>query len=271
MHLPLVPPRFVEIGDAAFFAGTTPEAIRRYHDAGLLPEPTEGSKDRRRYGYEDMIRLLWIQKMADAGIAAGDMRNAFAGSEAARSDIPEVRHLRTPEGRVGLLSGVVVNRLESLPEGSLRQEDLDTLLVTERLFGPIGAAIQAGRFITVASHPGLREESDSVDAAEAALDDTVDVDDPRVTEVAAQRRAFELKLYAAMEASGLDEANEALFEEDLSGAGAEACTIPGAEQGTMSLVEAVGKMPYDFSPARLRCMELVEETLAQALGADSHR
>lgn len=30
----------------------------------------------------------------------------------------------------------------------------------------------------------------------------------------------------------------------------------------MSAVEAVGKMPYDFSPARLRCMELAEELAA---------
>lgn len=27
----------------------------------------------------------------------------------------------------------------------------------------------------------------------------------------------------------------------------------------MSALEAIGKMPYDFSPARLRCMELAEE------------
>lgn len=30
----------------------------------------------------------------------------------------------------------------------------------------------------------------------------------------------------------------------------------------MSAVEAVGKMPYDFSPARLRCMELAEDLAA---------
>ncbi len=30
----------------------------------------------------------------------------------------------------------------------------------------------------------------------------------------------------------------------------------------MSAVEAIGKMPYDFSPARLRCAELVEELSA---------
>jgi hypothetical protein len=30
----------------------------------------------------------------------------------------------------------------------------------------------------------------------------------------------------------------------------------------MSAFEAIGKMPYDWSPARLRCVELVEELAA---------
>ncbi|MET0990624.1 MAG: MerR family transcriptional regulator [Glaciihabitans sp.] len=68
MHPSLIPPRRVKIGDAASFVGTTPRAIRHYHEIGLLPEPERGSDDRRRYGYEEMIRLLWIRKMADAGV-----------------------------------------------------------------------------------------------------------------------------------------------------------------------------------------------------------
>ena len=34
-------------------------------------------------------------------------------------------------------------------------------------------------------------------------------------------------------------------------------------QEPMSVVEAVGEMPYDFSPARLRCMGLAEEMAAR--------
>ena len=49
--------RRVEIGDAAGFAGTTPRAIRNYHEIGLLPEPERGAAG-RRYGYDDMIRIL---------------------------------------------------------------------------------------------------------------------------------------------------------------------------------------------------------------------
>ncbi|MFI6030112.1 MerR family transcriptional regulator [Amycolatopsis magusensis] len=203
----------LQIGDAAAFAGSTPRAIRHYHEIGLLPEPERGGGDRRRYGYEDMIRLLWIRRMADAGIALDDIRDAFttgmasAGADSgdgiagilerleetlaeqeaeSRRQWTAVQRMRTEGSRMGLLSDFVTDRLKGLPEGSLRQADLDTLLVTERIFGPLGAAVQATRFVVLATHPTLREESDRIDDAEEALDDSVAVDDPRVARVAAE-------------------------------------------------------------------------------------
>nr|WP_103531132.1 MerR family transcriptional regulator [Streptomyces sp. SM11] len=67
MHSSFLPPRRIKIGDVAAFAGSTPRAIRHYHEIGLLPEPERGGDDRRRYGYEDLIRLLWIRRTADDG------------------------------------------------------------------------------------------------------------------------------------------------------------------------------------------------------------
>src|SRR5690606_3674840 len=116
-----------------------------------------------------------------------------------------VQRMRTEGSRMGLLSDIVTARLRDLPEGSLRPADLDGLLVTERIFGPLGAAVQATRFVALAAHPALREESDRVDAAEEALDDGVAVDDPRVARVAAERHAFENELQAVIEESGLDQ------------------------------------------------------------------
>ena len=293
MSSSFIAPRQVKIGDAAAFVGTTPRAIRHYHEIGLLPEPVRGGDDRRRYGYEDMIRLLWIGRMADAGIALDDIRDAFADTAPAATDSGDgvagtlerleetllaqeaelrrqrtaVQRMRTEGSRTGLLSDFVTSRLKGLPEGSLRQADLDSLLVTERIFGPLGAAVQAGRFIALATHPDLREESDRVDAAEEALDDTIAVDDPRVARVAAERHAFEKALHATIEDSGLAESDDALFDSwdtlhpgtaDEDGDGRSS----GTERTTMSAFEAVGKMPHDFSPARLRCMELAEEFAA---------
>jgi len=287
MSLPFVPPRQVKIGDAAAFAGTTPRTIRHYHQIGLLPEPERGSDDRRRYGYDDMIRLLWILKMADAGVALGDIRDAFAAAPAGtdgehglagvleRLQQTLVAHeaevhrqrlavesMRVRGSRIGLLSDFVASRLEGLPEGSLREADLDNLLVVERVFGPLGAAVNATRYIALATRPGLRERSDRVDAAEEALDDTVAVDDPRVAQVAAERHAFELALQAVFEEPGVAEADDAIFDAwdalHPEGVG-EAAARPST-----SAFETMGKMPYDWSPARLRCIEL-----AQELAADS--
>ncbi|WP_436887127.1 MerR family transcriptional regulator [Nocardiopsis dassonvillei] len=298
MHSSFMPPRQVKIGDAAAFAGTTPRAIRHYHEIGLLPEPERGGDDRRRYGYEDMIRLLWIRKMADAGIALDDIRDAFTtGTASAGADGGDgvagtlerleqtlaeqeaelgrqrvaVRRMRTEGSRMGLLSDFVTDRLKGLPEGSLRQADLDTLLVTERILGPLGAAVQATRFIALARHPDLREHSDRIDDAEESLDDSVAADDPRVARVAAERHAFESALQAVIEESGLDKDDDALFDawdtlhpapadDGEDGAG------PGSgrrEADSMSAFEAIGKMPYDVSPARWRCMELAIELSAQ--------
>lgn len=293
MSLAFVPPRQVRIGDAASFVGTTPRAIRHYHAIGLLPEPERGSDGRRRYGYEDMIRLLWVRRMADAGIGLDDIRDAFADTPPAGADSDHdvagilerlegtlaaqeaelrrqraaVQRMRTRGSRMGLLSDFVTDRLDDLPEGSLRQADLDNLLVIERIFGPLGAAVHASRSIAVATHPGLREESDRVDAAEEALDDTVAVDDPRVAQVAAERHAFELALDAVIEDSGLAQRDDELVDawEALHPASAEDEAGQGSGRGhaRVSAARAVGMMPYDFSPARLRCMELAVELAAQ--------
>lgn len=284
MYPSITPPRQVKIGDAAAFAGTTPRAIRHYHEIGLLPEPERGGDGRRRYGYDDMIRLLWIRKMAAVGISLDDMRAAFGEArdieeilsrleETLAAREAEIKHQRAAVQRLqvvgsplGLLAELVTDRLSHLPPGALRPSDLDALLVTERVFSPLGAAIQASVFIVLATHPDLRAEDDRLEAAEAALDDGVDPHDPRVEELAVQRCAQQMALNQAIEAAGLDAAEEKLFE-------IYDADLKGEEDTKMSAFEAITKMPYDFSPARMRCVELAGrlfgEALADADSADS--
>ena len=280
-------PRHVTIGDAAAFAGTTPRAVRHYHAIGLLPEPERGADDRRRYGYEDVVRLLWVRRMADAGVALADIRDAFADTDAPgdsgvagvlerleRSLVAQeealqrqrraVQLMRSRGPRTGLLADLVVERLDGLPEGSLRPADLDDLLVTERILGPLGAAVRATRFIALARHPELRERSDRVCAAEEALDSGVAVDDPRVAQVAAERHAVEVELHAVIERSGLAQSDEELFDawEALHPDTAEA---GGGGRGSRSAVEVSRTVPHDVSPARRRCAELAEELAARSV------
>ncbi|SDO45351.1 MerR family transcriptional regulator [Lentzea jiangxiensis] len=273
MHLSFTPPRHVKIGDAAAFAGTTPRAVRHYHQIGLLPEPERSADGRRRYGHDDMVRLLWIRKMAETGIRLDDMRAAFDGSRdveenlgrleetlaareaAIRRQRAAVQRLREVGSPLGLLSDLVADRLRHLPPGALRPSDVDALMITERIFGAQAAAVQAGVFVVLATHPGLRAEEDRLDAAEATLDDGVAPDDPRVDELAAQRFAHHKALERAIEAAGLDAADEELFALD-----------DDVEQDReMSAYEAFTKMPYDFSPARMRCVELTGRLMGQDL------
>ncbi|MGW6441517.1 MerR family transcriptional regulator [Lentzea sp. NPDC055074] len=272
MHLSFTPPRQVKIGDAAAFAGTTPRAIRHYHQIGLLQEPERGADGRRRYGYDDMIRLLWIRRMAEAGVGLDDVRAAFDDTQdidqnlrrleetlAAQEDeikrqLAAVRRLRAVGSPMGLLSDLVTDRLAHLPSGAVRPSDLDTLMVTERIFGPVAAAVQASVFIVLATHAELRAEDDRLDAAEASLDDGVAPDDPRVEELAQQRHAHHKTLERAIAAAGLEAAEEKLFEDD---------ALDGEHDVLMSAYEAFTKMPYDFSPARLRCIELAGRLIGQ--------
>ncbi|GAB7046129.1 MerR family transcriptional regulator [Catenuloplanes indicus] len=274
----LMPPRQVKIGDAALFAETTPRAIRHYHQIGLLPEPGRGADGRRRYGYDDMIRLLWIRRMAETGISLDDMRAAFEGTRDIddvlarlertladqQADIARrraaVQRLRAVGSPLGLLSTMVTDRLDHLPPGALRPGDLEALLVTERIFGALGAAIQASAFIVLATHPGLRAEQDRLDAAEAALDDGVHPGDPRVEALAVQRCAHQMALDRAVREAGLDAEEEKLFEMDDAG--------PAERRPTsLSVGQAVTKMPYDLSPARKRCVQRAAQLFAEALSA----
>ncbi|MER8071155.1 MerR family transcriptional regulator [Streptomyces sp. NPDC094034] len=282
MPLPAIPRR-VKIGDAAAFAGITPRAIRHYHAIGLLAEPERGSDDRRRYGYDDMIRLLWIRRMADAGISLDDIRDGFEGATgieqslarleeslaskaaAIEAQLAAVRRLREVGSPLGLLSPLVSGRLHDLPPGALRSTDLDTLLITERIFGPQGAAVQANRFIVLATHPELRAEEDRLAEAEADLDDTMPPDDPRIEELAAQRCAHETALEATIDKSGLDEAVVDLLDQEDEHAGEE------EGEARMSAMEAIGKMPYDLSPARVRYEERAMELLHSATQDDDPR
>ncbi|MFD4669955.1 MerR family transcriptional regulator [Lentzea sp. NPDC058450] len=276
MHLSFTPPRQVKIGDAAAFAGTTPRAIRHYHQIGLLQEPARGADGRRRYGYDDMIRLLWIRRMVEAGVGLDDVRAAFDGTQDVDENLRRldeslaaqearlqrqravIRRVRAVGSPLGLLSDLVTDRLADLPAGAVRPSDVDSLMVTERIFGPVAAAIQASTFIVLATHPELRAEDDRLDAAEAALDDGVEPDDPRVEALAQQRFAHYKALERAGAAAGLDVVEKELFERDEE-----------EHDLLMSAYEAFTKMPYDFSPARLRCMELTGQLLGQDTDDDS--
>ncbi|MEU4409082.1 MerR family transcriptional regulator [Streptosporangium sp. NPDC023963] len=58
----------VTIGQAAAFAGVTVKTVRHYHKLGLVKEPERDGSGYRRYGSDDLLRLVQVRTLAAAGV-----------------------------------------------------------------------------------------------------------------------------------------------------------------------------------------------------------
>ena len=56
------------ISQLAAYAGVTVRAVRHYHQVGLLPEPERDHSGYRTYGAADVVRLIRIRTLAEAGV-----------------------------------------------------------------------------------------------------------------------------------------------------------------------------------------------------------
>ena len=56
------------ISQLAAYAGVTVRAVRHYHQIGLMPEPTRDGSGYRTYGAGDVVRLIRIRTLAEAGV-----------------------------------------------------------------------------------------------------------------------------------------------------------------------------------------------------------
>ncbi|HEY2442421.1 MAG TPA: MerR family transcriptional regulator [Streptosporangiaceae bacterium] len=63
----------ITIGQAAAFAGVTIKTIRHYHLLGLVDEPDRDRSGYRRYGSADLLRLVQIRTLADAGVPLAEI------------------------------------------------------------------------------------------------------------------------------------------------------------------------------------------------------
>ncbi|GAA4703274.1 MerR family transcriptional regulator [Nocardioides conyzicola] len=56
------------ISQLAAYAGVTVRAVRHYHQVGLLPEPERNASGYRTYGAGDVVLLIRIRTLAEAGV-----------------------------------------------------------------------------------------------------------------------------------------------------------------------------------------------------------
>ena len=79
----MVAMRGLTIGQAAALAGVTIKTVRHYHKHGLLDEPRRDSSGYRRYGSEDLLRLVQVRTLAAAGVALADVAELLRAEPAA--------------------------------------------------------------------------------------------------------------------------------------------------------------------------------------------
>lgn len=70
------------IGQAAAYAGLTARAVRHYHQLGLIDEPPRDSSGYRRYSARDVIDLIRIRALAQAGVPLSRVGELLAADRA---------------------------------------------------------------------------------------------------------------------------------------------------------------------------------------------
>ena len=71
----------ITIGQLARYVGVSIKTIRVYHDKGLLPEPGRDASGYRRYGANEVIDLIKIRTLADAGVPLVRIRDLRSATD----------------------------------------------------------------------------------------------------------------------------------------------------------------------------------------------
>ncbi|NIK59828.1 MerR family transcriptional regulator [Kribbella shirazensis] len=72
----------ITIGQLAQYVGISTKTIRVYHAKGLLPEPPRDAAGYRRYSAQDLVELIKIRTLAEAGVPLARIATLTSGSTA---------------------------------------------------------------------------------------------------------------------------------------------------------------------------------------------
>jgi len=70
------------IGQLAAYSGVTTRAVRHYHQIGLLPEPERDASGYRTYAAGDVVELIRIRTLAEAGVPLARVQELLTADEA---------------------------------------------------------------------------------------------------------------------------------------------------------------------------------------------
>ncbi|MGP3991783.1 helix-turn-helix domain-containing protein [Streptomyces sp. 3N207] len=252
--------RPLSIGEVAELTSLTPRTIRYYHEIGLVPEPDRDGAGNRSYRMEEIIRLLWVQRMTAAGLSLEAVREAAeatddqqiqtllteldrilaAKEERLRQQRAVVARLREFGSITGLFTPEVAAAYKAAGLEAPSKEDQEFILLLEATHGT-GAAldmVRAEAFLE--SRPDLKAEGMRLASQFEELADA-DVDDPRVEQYAQEMAAYNTAVEAAETEAGVHQPEPDLSEAD--------------QRGIMLGAQAMGAATAQPSPAQARAME----------------
>ncbi|GIF04594.1 MerR family transcriptional regulator [Actinoplanes siamensis] len=140
------------IGQAAAFAGVTIKTVRHYHRLGLLDEPDRDTSGYRRYTSTDLLRLVQVRTLAEAGVPLTEIADLLdADPEHFAATVADVERRLTER-----ITGLIARRdtLRRLADGDRALLPDRACVLLDRLaelgFGP--AVVDSQREALVLAH-----------------------------------------------------------------------------------------------------------------------
>ena len=87
------------ISQLAAYAGVTVRAVRHYHHVGLLPEPARDGSGYRTYDAADVVRLIRIRTLAEAGVPLARVQELLDATPAEFGEAVAADRRRAPRAR----------------------------------------------------------------------------------------------------------------------------------------------------------------------------
>lgn len=191
--------------ELAELARTTPRALRHYHSIGLLAEPPRDGNGYRRYGVDDLLRVLRIRQLSESGVPLAHIADILddppSGSDALfdqldRSLAAQIERLRTQRQTLARLRGRTISTDRLADQSTTAQMDRDmwTLLTAT---GQLDSTA-AGDLLDMLESGPLAQESAAWFEEFRTLEQVIDISDAAADALATRIAAFAEKLMEAV-------------------------------------------------------------------------
>lgn len=134
----------MRISEVARLAGTSARSIRHYHRLGILSEPARTSGDYRDYEVADLVRVMHIRYLSEAGVPLRQVPRILDDRAAGEA----------LEGEIAMLSESLSERIEALEQQRARLGVIAERIGSGEPIQPLPADIHAALDVCIADAEG---------------------------------------------------------------------------------------------------------------------